>query len=211
MIFPDTQLEQELWEKDFKYVVGIDEAGRGPLAGPVCAGAVMINKNSNISEIVRDSKKMSEKKREQAYEYILGNSLAFGVCMISSQLIDRYGIQIAVRMAMEGALKELESMLGKNAQYLIIDGNNVESIEGYSQLKIKSGDLNHYSISCASILAKVTRDRYMKEISKKYPLYGFEKHVGYGTKLHMEVISKYGICPIHRRSFSPIKEMVNNL
>ncbi len=211
MIFPDTQLEQELWRKGFKYVVGIDEAGRGPLAGPVCAGAVIINKGSNISEFVRDSKKMTEKKREEAFEFIIGNSLAFGICMIGSEKIDRYGIQIAVRMAMEGALRELESMLGKKAQYLIIDGNNVESIEGYSQLKIKSGDLNHYSISCASILAKVTRDRYMKEVSKKYPAYGFEKHVGYGTKLHMETIKKYGICPIHRRSFSPIKEMVSDL
>lgn len=211
MIFPDTKLEQKLWDKGFKYVVGIDEAGRGPLAGPVSAGAVMINKDSNISDIIRDSKKLTEKKREEAFEFIIGNSLAFGVCMISSKEIDRFGIQIAVRMAMEGALRELESMLGRKAQYLIIDGNNVESIEGYSQLKIKSGDLNHYSISCASILAKVTRDRYMKEISKKYPEYGFEKHVGYGTKLHMETIKKYGICPIHRRSFSPIKEMVNDL
>jgi len=211
MIFPDTQLEQRLWSKGFKYVVGIDEAGRGPLAGPVCAGAVMINEGSNISEFVRDSKKMTEKKREQAFEFIVGNSLAFGICMIGPEKIDRYGIQVAVKMAMEGALRELESMLGKKAQYLIIDGNNVESIEGYSQLKIKSGDLNHYSISCASILAKVTRDRYMKDISKKYPNYGFEKHVGYGTKIHMEALQKYGPCSIHRRSFSPIKEMVNDL
>lgn len=211
MIFPDTQLEQKLWRKGYKYVVGIDEAGRGPLAGPVCAGAVLINENCNISEIVRDSKKMTKKKREEAFDFIVGNSLAFGVCMIDSQKIDRYGIQIAVRMAMEGALKELESMLGKKAQYLIIDGNNVESIEGYSQMKIKRGDLNHYSISCASILAKVTRDRYMNDISNMYPNYGFEKHVGYGTKQHIEAINKYGICPIHRRSFSPIKEIVTNL
>jgi len=211
MKYPDIQLEQELWGKGIKYVVGIDEAGRGPLAGPVSAGAVIINKESNLSDIVRDSKKMTEKKREEAFEFIVGNSLAFGICMIGSEKIDRYGIQIAVRMAMEGALKELESMLGKKAQYLIIDGNNVESIEGYSQLKIKRGDLNHYSISCASILAKVTRDRYMKDMSKKYPEYGFEKHVGYGTKLHMEALQKYGPCPIHRRSFSPIKEMVSDL
>ncbi len=211
MIFSDIQLEQKLWNKGFKYVVGIDEAGRGPLAGPVCAGAVMINEGSNISEFVRDSKKMTEKKREEAFDFIVGNSLAFGVCMVAPREIDRYGIQIAVRMAMEGALRELESMLGKKAQYLIIDGNNVESIEGYSQLKIKSGDLKHYSISCASILAKVTRDRYMKDISEKYPNYSFEKHVGYGTKLHMEALQKYGPCPIHRRSFSPIKEMVNDL
>jgi len=127
--------------------------------------------------------------------------------MIDSKEIDTVGIQIAVRLAMEGALKEVEKMLGKRAQYLIVDGNNVESIEDYSMEKIKGGDLKHYSISAASVIAKVTRDRYMKEISEKYPQYGFEKHVGYGTKQHMEAIKKFGICPIHRRSFSPIKDL----
>ncbi len=98
-------------------------------------------------------------------------------------------------------------MLGKRAQYLIVDGTNVELIEDYSMTKIKEGDIKHYSISAASILAKVTRDKYMKEISKRYPNYGFERHVGYGTKAHMEAIQRYGVCPIHRRSFSPIKDM----
>lgn len=207
MIIPDIELEKKLWGRGIKYVVGIDEVGRGPLAGPVCAGAVVIDMKTDISPFVRDSKKMTLKRREKAYEYILVNSLACGVCMIDSKKIDEVGIQIAVRMAMEGALKEVEKMLGKRAQYLIIDGNNIESIEGYSIEKIKGGDLKHYSISAASVIAKVTRDRYMKEISEKYPEYGFEKHVGYGTKRHMEAIKKFGICPIHRRSFSPIKDL----
>ena len=207
MIFPDIELEKKLWSKGLKYVVGIDEAGRGPLAGPVCAGAVILNGQSPLSPLVRDSKKMTEKQREKAYDFILGNSLAFGVYMVDSAVIDEIGIQEAVRIAMEKALEELESMLGRRAQYLIVDGTNVESIEGYSMEKIKAGDSKHYSISAASILAKVTRDRYMKEISKKYPVYGFEKHVGYGTKMHIEAINKYGICPIHRKSFSPIKEL----
>ena len=207
MIIPDIKLEEELWSKGMKYIAGIDEAGRGPLAGPVCAGVVIISKDDELSPLVRDSKTMSEKQREKAYDFVIHNCLAYGVCMISSQKIDKFGIQDSVRMAMEGALKQAENMLGRRINYLIIDGNNVESIEGYSEEKIKDGDAHHYSISAASIIAKVTRDRYMKNMALKYPLYGFEKHVGYGTREHIEAIKKYGICPIHRRSFSPIKEM----
>lgn len=209
MIFPDIELEKKIWSRGIKYVVGIDEAGRGPLAGPVCAGAVVIDNHTQLSPLVRDSKKMTEKQRNESFDFILSNSLACGVCMISNEKIDKVGIQEAVRLAMEGALKEVEKMLGKRAQYLIVDGTNVELIEDYNMLKIKGGDIKHYSISAASILAKVTRDRYMKEISVKYPEYGFERHVGYGTKAHIDAIKKYGICPLHRRSFSPIKEIYN--
>jgi len=207
MIIPDIKLEEELWGRGMKYIAGIDEAGRGPLAGPVCAGAVIISKDNELSSLVRDSKTMSEKQRERAYDFVIHNCLAYGVCMISPQKIDKLGIQDAVRMAMEGALMNAENMLGRMADYLIIDGNNVESIEGYNLEKIKNGDTYHYSISAASIIAKVSRDRYMKNIALKYPHYGFERHVGYGTKAHIEAIRRYGICPIHRRSFSPIKEM----
>ncbi len=207
MILPDIKLEKKLWNRGITYVAGIDEAGRGPLAGPVCAGTVVINENSLLSPLVRDSKKMSAKQREEAFEFIVGNSLAFGVHMVDSEIIDQVGIQEAVRIAMVGALEQLESMLGNRVQYLIIDGPNVVSIEEYSSEKIKGGDMKHYSISAASILAKVWRDRYMREIAQKYPQYGFEKHVGYGTKMHIEAIKEYGICPIHRKSFSPIKEL----
>lgn len=207
MIIPDIKLEEELWGRGMKYIAGIDEAGRGPLAGPVCAGAVIISKDNELSSLVRDSKTMSEKQREKAYDFVIHNCLAYGVCMITPQKIDKLGIQDAVRMAMEGALINAENMLGKKVNYLIIDGNNVESIEGYNLEKIKNGDTYHYSISAASIIAKVSRDRYMRNMALKYPHYGFERHVGYGTKAHIEAIRKYGICPIHRRSFSPIKEM----
>ena len=207
MMIQDIKLEEELWSIGMKYIAGIDEAGRGPLAGPVCAGVVIISKDNELSPLVRDSKTMSEKQREKAYDFVIHNCLAYGVCMISSKKIDKFGIQDAVRMAMEGALTNAESMLGRRVDYLIIDGNNVESIEGYSEEQIKDGDAHHYSISAASIIAKVTRDRYMKNMALKYPLYGFEKHVGYGTREHIEAIKKYGICPIHRRSFSPVKEI----
>ncbi len=208
MIIPNTKLEEELWERGFKYVVGIDEAGRGPWAGPVCAGAVIISKDNELCSLVRDSKTLSKGQREKAYDFIIHNCLAYGVCMISSKKIDKFGIQDAVRLAMEGALVNAEHMLGAMADYLIIDGDNVETIDGYGFEKIKDGDAYHYSISAASIIAKVTRDRYMERMSIKYPFYGFEKHVGYGTKAHIEAIERYGICPIHRRSFSPIKRYI---
>lgn len=208
MQLPDTKLEQKLWVSGIKYVVGIDEAGRGPLAGPVCAGAVMIDENTMLSEFVRDSKKMSEKRRDEAFEYIKGNCIGWGVKMVSEKVIDSKGITEAVRIAMWGALKELEKMIGRKVQYLIVDGNNVADLFGYKMEKIKGGDLAHYSISAASILAKVTRDTYMKEMSERYPKYGFDMHMGYGTKVHIEAIKKYGPCEIHRRSFSPIKELV---
>ena len=206
MQFPDIELEKSLWNKGLKYVVGIDEAGRGPLAGPVCAGAVMIDIDSTLSEIVRDSKKMTEKKREESFEFIKENSVGWGVCMVSNTVIDKKGIQEAVRIAMWEALKQVEKMIGSKAEYLIVDGTNVSNLFGYNMLKIKEGDLKHYSISAASILAKVTRDRYMKEMAIKYPEYGFERHVGYGTKAHMEALQRYGPCEIHRRSFKPISE-----
>lgn len=208
MVFPDIELEKKLWGKGYKYVVGIDEAGRGPLAGPVSAGAVVINSEDMVIPLVRDSKKMSEKQRLEVFEEIKEKSLAWGVCMIDNETIDALGIQEAVKIAMKSALKQVEDMLKSKADYLIIDGSNVESIEGYSLEKIKKGDLKHYSISAASILAKVTRDEYMKEVSKKYPEYGFEKHVGYGTKVHMEALKEYGPCKIHRRSFAPVRKLL---
>ena len=206
MQFPDIELEKSLWSKGLKYVVGIDEAGRGPLAGPVCAGAVLIDEKCELNELVRDSKKMTEKRREEVFEFIKENSLGWGVCMVSNMVIDTKGIQEAVRIAMWTALKQVEKMIGSKAEYLIVDGTNVSNLFGYDMLKIKEGDLKHYSISAASILAKVTRDRYMKEMAIKYPEYGFERHVGYVTKAHMEALQRYGPCEIHRRSFKPISE-----
>ncbi|MCK9368475.1 ribonuclease HII [Candidatus Dojkabacteria bacterium] len=208
MITPDIKLEVKLWKEGFSNVVGIDEAGRGPLAGPVSAGAVLINSADQVVQGVRDSKKMSEKQREEVFEKIKEVSTAWGVGLASSEEIDRFGIQKSVRIAMERALNEVKKKVPK-IDYLIVDGKNVSKIPGFKMEKITKGDMYHYSISAASVLAKVTRDRIMKEMSIKYPHYGFEKHVGYGTKLHMEMLCKYGPCRMHRRSFKPVGELIN--
>jgi ribonuclease HII len=209
MQYPDIELEKSLWKKGFKYVVGIDEAGRGPLAGPVAAGAVVIENGKQVVEKVRDSKKMTEKQREEAFEKIKEISTAWGVGLVDSREIDRIGIQDAVKKAMIIALVQVEKKLGKKAEFLIVDGTNVMPIIGYKMKRIKHGDLDHYSISAASVLAKVERDRIMKEYAIKYPEYGFDRHVGYGTKLHMDMLKEYGPCDIHRRCFGPVKRVLN--
>lgn len=205
MVFPDIQLEQKLWNEGYTHVVGIDEAGRGPLAGPVVAGAVVIHNKKQMVEGVRDSKKMSEKKREVAYELITTNSASWGVGIVTAKEIDKIGILLAVQKAMQGALGSLTKRLGENINYLIVDGKNVLTIPGYPMDKITKGDNFHYSIAAGSVLAKVTRDRIMKEYAIKYPQYGFMSHVGYGTKKHMEALKEHGACDIHRRSFKPVE------
>lgn len=204
MIYPDIKLEEELWKKGYKYVVGIDEAGRGPLAGPVVAGAVVIKDENQVVKDVRDSKKMSEKKRNFAFEEILKISTACGVGIVSAKDIDRLGIQKAVLKAMIIALEAVESKLGSKVDYIIADGQNILSIPKYKMEKMNKGDLLHYSISAGSVLAKVTRDSIMYEYAKKYPEYCFDSHVGYGTKKHMDALKEFGPCEIHRRSFKPI-------
>ena len=208
MQYPDIELEKKLWKKGFKIVVGIDEAGRGPLAGPVAAGAVVIEREDQVVEKVRDSKKMTKKQREEAEGKIKEVSTAWGVGLVDSREIDEIGIQEAVKKAMILALVQVERMLKKRAEYLIVDGTNVLPIIGYKMERIQEGDLNHYSISAGSVLAKVGRDRVMREYAKQYPKYGFERHVGYGTRLHMEMLEKYGPCDIHRRCFAPVKRLL---
>lgn len=209
MIYPDTKLEESLWNEGYRIVVGLDEAGRGPLAGPVVAGAVVIGDNSQIVDIVADSKKMTKKRREMAFDLIMEKSLSFGIGVVSSRDIDHLGIQKAVLKAMDIALEVLEKRLNEKVDYIIADGENILTIPNYKMKKINKGDTLHYSIAAASVLAKVERDRIMYKYAEKYPLYGFDSHVGYGTKAHMEAIMKYGICDIHRRSFRPISEYIN--
>ena len=144
MQYPDIKLEKELWKKGFKYVVGIDEAGRGPLAGPVSAGAVVIQNEEQVVEKVRDSKKMTKKQREEAFQKIKDISTAWGIGLVDSKEIDRVGIQEAVKKAMILALVQVEGMLKKKAEYLIIDGTNVLPIIGYKMMRIQEGDLFHY-------------------------------------------------------------------
>ena len=203
MIFPDTELEQKLWLEGFKYVVGVDEAGRGPLAGPVAVGAVLIENLSQIVVEVRDSKKMTKRRREEAFNEIQQRSTSFGIGIVDAKEIDTVGIKVAVKEAMLIAINEIERKIGKKVDYIISDGA-VYLLEDYKMMSISHGDLKHYSIASASVLAKVSRDRIMEKYSLLYPNYGFEKHVGYGTKQHLDAISKYGICDIHRRSYKPI-------
>lgn len=210
VILPTTTLEQQLWSQGFLHVAGVDEAGKGPLAGPVTAGAVIIHKKEQAVDGVRDSKLMTQRQREQVFQNICEQSSAFGVGIVSAEEIDNLGIDFAVKKAMLLALQQIEQKIGSKLNYIIVDGAKTKGLNTYSAQRILKGGLYHYSISAGSILAKVTRDRIMKEINDQYPQYGFIDHVGYGTKKHMEAIKKFGPCPIHRRTFEPIKSLLNS-
>lgn len=208
---PDLSLEKSLWSSGLTYIAGLDEAGRGPWAGPVSAGAVILSPDSKIDPKVRDSKKMSKKNREDLFEEIKENCLGWGIGLTSAEEIDQLGIQQSVKKAMQSALYQAEKMIGQRAEYLIIDGANVLNLDGYQFQKLNKGDGKHYSIAAASILAKVERDRIMEQYALQYPQYGFESHMGYGTKAHLAALHKFGITPIHRKSFKPVKKVVLNL
>ncbi|MDP2638191.1 MAG: ribonuclease HII [Candidatus Levybacteria bacterium] len=205
---PCISLEKSLWKKGFINVAGVDEAGKGPWAGPVTAGAVIIHSSKQIVPEVYDSKLMTKIQREKAFIQIINKSSAYGIGIVSEKEIDDMGIQKAVKKAMINSLKEIERKFGVDISYVLIDGSKTMPITDYASQRIKRGGLYHYSISAASILAKVTRDRIMCSMAKKYPDYQFEKHVGYGTRLHLDMLKKYGACPIHRKSFSPIKNIL---
>lgn len=194
--------EHQAKEKGFKYICGVDEAGRGPLAGPVCAAAVILKPNQ-IIEGVNDSKKLSEKKREALFDVIKNEVLAYSIAFSSVEEIEEMNILNATMLAMKRAVEGLKI----KADYALIDGNRLPPLEINSEYVIK-GDAKSMSIAAASILAKVSRDRLCREYAEKYPEYGFEKHKGYGTKLHTEAIKKYGPCEIHRMSF--LTKILNN-
>ncbi len=222
---PNFLEEKKLWKKGFKCVVGLDEAGRGPLAGPVVAAAVIINskfeyRNSKqfriiktqnqkrvsdfvlrISDLdVRDSKQMTAKQREDVYKKIINClEIRWGVGIVSEKVIDKINILQATKLAMQKALNKLA------ADYLLIDGNfSINS--SVPQRAVIKGDQEVISIAMASIIAKVTRDKLMQKYHKKYPHYGFDKHKGYGTAFHMQMLEKYGPCLIHRKSFWPVSK-----
>lgn len=211
MIIPDILLESSLWQQKFQHIAGIDEAGKGPLAGPVTAGAVMIHHPEQVVPFVRDSKLMSAKQREAAFEQIITISSSYGVGIVSSEEIDMIGIDTAVKKAMLLALSALEKRAGITLSYVIVDGSKTKPLEVYRSQRIKKGGLYHYSIAAGSILAKVTRDRLMLKMAQKYPQYGFENHVGYGTAAHLHALETYGPCEIHRKSFAPIKTSVSRM
>ena len=180
---------------DFHVICGIDEAGRGPLAGDVYAAAVIFDGDVFI-EGLNDSKKLSEKKREQLYDEIIAKAKAHCVATASVEEIDRVNILQATFLAMKRAYEGL----GMSADIALIDGNRLPMLDCQMQTVVK-GDSLSASIAAASILAKVSRDRYMKQLAEEYPQYQFEKHKGYGTKLHTELILKHGASPVHRKSF----------
>jgi len=213
---PSLKEEKKLWRKGIKRVVGLDEAGRGPLAGPVVAAAVSIIANCKLEILkfkdLRDSKKLAPKKREDFYKIITKNpQIKWGIGIVSEKVIDKINITNAAELAMERALKNLERKMKKKANFLIIDGNHISSknLKARSYKLIVKGDEKVFSCALASILAKVTRDKIMERYSKKYPKYGFEIHKGYPTKFHLKMLKKYGPCKIHRKSFLPVKICYN--
>ena len=186
--------ENKYLESGCKLIAGIDEAGRGPLAGPVCVASVIMPQD-NIIEEINDSKKLSEKKREKLYDEIIKTAICYHIELISPEVIDDINILNATKLGMKKCIENLEII----PEIAIIDAVKIDTeIPTDSVIK---GDAKSYNVASASILAKVTRDRLMVELDEKYPEYNFKKHKGYGTKEHIEALKKYGKCPIHRNSF----------
>lgn len=190
------EIENELYKDGAKKICGIDEAGRGPLAGPVVVAAVIMPEDSFL-EGVNDSKKVSEKKREKLYDEITSTAIAWGVGIIDAKEIDEINILNATKKGLTTALSELT----EKPDIILVDALTGIDTLGIPYKSIIKGDAKSYSIAAASIIAKVTRDRIMRQWEELYPEYGFERHKGYGTKAHIEVIKNKGICPIHRRTF----------
>lgn len=198
---PDFSLEKRLLGKRFRHIAGVDEVGRGPLAGPVVTAAVILDCN-NIPSGLNDSKKLSAKKRDKLYEIILETALAVSICSLSATTIDRTDIRKAALEAMRRAVMGLFV----KADYVLVDGRDIPPNMALPAEALIKGDGRSLSISAASIVAKVTRDRLMEKVGQAYPAYGFEKHVGYGTFFHRSVIETVGpVERLHRFSFAPIK------
>lgn len=194
------EIEHTLFDKGYTNIAGVDEAGRGPLAAEVYAAAVILPPDILI-EGLNDSKKISEKKREKLFDEICDVALAYAVATASVEEIDTYNIRNATYMAMNRAIEAL----GIKPGYVIVDGDCIKECAYPHECVIK-GDAKSMSIAAASILAKVSRDRHMMTLARKYPQYGFEKHKGYGTKVHIEALKEFGACEVHRKTF--IKKFV---
>ena len=194
--------EQKLYSGNIEYICGIDEAGRGPLAGPVVVGAVIMPKDSFI-EGVNDSKKVSEKKREKLYDEITENAIAWSVGIVDQKTIDEINILNATKLALKKALEGLK----QRPDIIMVDALDKMDTLGIPYISVIKGDAKIYSISAASIIAKVTRDRIIREWDEVYPMYGFAKHKGYGTADHIKAIKENGPCMLHRETF--IKNFIN--
>ncbi|WP_416826865.1 ribonuclease HII [Ectobacillus polymachus] len=197
-----TKYEASLHSQGVNWIAGIDEVGRGPLAGPVVAAAVVLPESFFLPGL-NDSKQLSEGKRDQFFDYIQEHAIAVGVGVVPAERIDEINIYQATKQAMMLAI----SNLSITPEHLLIDAMKLP-VE-LMQTSIIKGDCKSISIAASSVVAKVTRDRMMKKLGKEYPSYGFERNMGYGTKEHLEAIHKHGILPFHRKSFAPIKDMLD--
>jgi len=197
------EYEKELWDNGINYIGGVDEVGRGPLIGPVVTACVVLPKDF-ILEGLTDSKKLTEKKREEYYDYIMKHALSVNIGMMDEKVIDEVNIYEATKLAMYQAINN--SVI--KPEHVLIDAMKLEKLEIPSTSIIK-GDAKSISIAAASVIAKVTRDKMMIELDKKYPMYGFKSHKGYPTKKHVEAIEKYGLIDGYRKTFKPISEIVN--
>lgn len=195
--------EKALYEKGINLIAGVDEVGRGPLVGPVVAAAVILPKNYTL-EGLTDSKKLSEKKREYFYDIIKKDAISIGVGIISNEKIDEVNIYEATKLAMYDAINNLDPA----PEHILIDAMKLQLDNTTSIIK---GDIKSISISAASVIAKVTRDRMMDELDKEYPMYNFKKNKGYPTKDHIKAIEEYGIISLHRKSYSPVKANLNKI
>ena len=195
------EYENQYLAKGYKFIAGVDEVGRGPLAGPVATAAVIMDLE-HLVEGVDDSKKLSEKKREQLYDEILSHAISYKISYKSPEEIDRFNILEATKMCMADSVNGLIV----KPDVVLVDALKLEGVDA-EQCAIIKGDAKSYTIACASIIAKVARDRLMVELDSKYPEYNFKKHKGYGTAEHIKAIKEIGSCPIHRKSF--IKNFVS--
>lgn len=196
-----TQYEREARGKGYQFIAGIDEVGRGPLAGPVVAAAVILPNHFTLKG-VNDSKQLSKQKREVLYNDIMNNALAVGIGIVHANEIDTLNIYQATKKAMLQAINKLPI----NPDFLLLDAMELDTM--IPQKSLIKGDTLSISIACSSIIAKVYRDQLMEEYSKQFPPYQFHKNSGYGTKEHLDALKQFGPCPIHRKSFAPIKELL---
>jgi ribonuclease HII len=194
--------ENKCYKEGYQLIAGVDEAGRGPLAGPVVAAAVILPQEFKLPGL-NDSKQLNESQRNSFYSIITEKAISYGISIINSKQIDTINIFEATKTAMNEAINKLQP----NADYVLIDAVELKGLSCPSESLIK-GDTKSISIAAASVLAKVTRDRIMKDLHKEYPVYKFATNMGYGTKEHLASIDEFGITPYHRKSFAPIKDLI---
>lgn len=199
--------ENELYDEGIKFIGGVDEVGRGPLIGPVVAACVVLPKDFELDGL-NDSKKLSEKKRDLFYDYIINNCISYGVGIVSPEEIDEINIYEASRKAMMIAISKVRENI--NLEHVLVDAMPLPDLDIKSTSIIK-GDAKSISIAAASVIAKVTRDKMMYELDEKYPMYGFASHKGYPTKKHVEALNKYGLIEGYRKTYGPVKKLLEEI